>query len=173
MIGKVLRVLKNAVRFLGMPCWRNLLAVETTVRVEKARRAVLRIGRGFRARQNVELNVRGNAQVSVGDEVFMNSGCIITAREKISIGDHTIFGPNVIVYDHDHRIEDGHVLENDFVTEAVTIGHHVWIGAGSIILKGSCIEDHCVIAAGSIVKGKVPSGSILVQKREKTLLPLK
>ena len=109
---------------------------------------------------------------SIEENVFLNSGCILTAREKISIGNHTIFGPNVLVYDHDHQIENEKVLENTFVTEAVCIGNNVWIGAGTVILRGSVIEDNCIIAAGSIVKGHIPAGSIYVQKREKTVLSL-
>ena len=55
--------------------------------------------------------------------------------------------------------------------EVVSTGT-VKIGAGSVILKGSVIEDDCIIAAGSIVKGHIPAGSIYVQKREKTVLSL-
>ena len=70
----------------------------------------MKIGKGFRTRRHVEINVRGHAQLSIEENVFLNSGCILTAREKISIGNHTIFGPNVLVYDHDHQIENEKVL---------------------------------------------------------------
>ena len=173
MIKKAFCVLYNGIRFIGHPCYRNLLAVDTSTRVERSRKAKIQIGSKFRTRRNVELNARGDAQISIGNDVFMNSGCIITARKKITIGEHTIFGPNVTIYDHDHQIDDGKILDNQFVAEEVTIGKNVWVGAGSIILKGSCIEDNCVIAAGSVVKGRVPSGCIFVQKREKSMLPLK
>ena len=173
MIKKALRILYNGIRFIGYPCYRNLLAVDTSTQIELSRKAQIQIGSKFRARRNVELNIRADAQISIGNDVFMNSGCILTARKKITIGEHTILGPNVTIYDHDHQIEKGRVLDNQFVADEVTIGRNVWIGAGSIILKGSCIEDNCVIAAGSVVKGRVPSGCIFVQKREKSMIPLK
>ena len=171
MMKKICRVLYNTVRFLGHRDYRNLLAVESSVHIDVAKRATLRIGRKFRARRGVEINVRDCAKVTIGNDVFLNSGCILTARERIAIGNNTIFGPNVMVFDNDHRIEDGKVLDNQFQTQAVEIGSNVWIGAGAIILKGSVIEDNCVIAAGSIVKGHVETGMIFMQKRQEIMIP--
>ena len=54
----------------------------------------------------------------------------------------------------------------------IRIGKNVWIGAGSMILKGACIEDGCIIAAGSVVKGRVEKGNVFVQKRQATLIPI-
>ena len=33
---------------------------------------------------------------------FFNQGCTITALKCISIGDNCLFGPNVVIVDHDH-----------------------------------------------------------------------
>lgn len=171
MIRKIFRLLYNSIRFVGKPCYRNLLAVATSAKIEKGRKAVLTIGKGFRARRNVEINARAG-RLTIGDGVFFNSGCILTARESITVGENTIFGPNVLVYDHDHKTENGRVLDNQYVCAPVTIGKNVWIGAGTIILKGAEIQDNCVIAAGSVVTGTVSAGSVFVQKREKIIKPL-
>ncbi len=172
MVKKILRLLYNCVRFLGKTNYRNLLAVEVGTRVIISKKATLHIGKGFRARRNVEINAR-SGELSIGDHAFFNSGCIVTARERVTIGEGTIFGPNVVVYDHDHKIENGKVLDNAFVCAPVIIGNNVWIGAGTIILKGSTIGDNCVIAAGSVVTGTIPENTIMVQKREKTILEQK
>ncbi len=169
MIKKAFRLLYNSIRFIGKSNYCNLLAVESSVRIEQQKGALLQIGKDFRARRNVEINAR-SGKLTIGSKVFLNTGCIITAREKITIGNGTIFGPNVIVYDHDHKMENGRVLDNRFVCAPVTIGKNVWIGAGTIILKGSEIGDNSVIAAGSVVTGRIPANTIMVQKREKTLL---
>lgn len=173
MANKIIRLVYNGIRFIGNPAYSNLLAVEPSTRISKSGSAILKIGKRFRARHNVELNVREKAIIEIGNDVFLNSGCIITAREKVVIGDNTIFGPNVVVYDNDHKICNGRILDNEFVTEPVVIGSNVWIGAGTIILKGSKIEDNCVIAAGSIVKGKVESDNIMIQKRNTELRPIR
>ena len=46
------------------------------------------------------------------------------------------------------------------------IGKNVWIGANTVILRGTKIGDNCVIGAGTIVKGDFPENSIIVQNRE-------
>ena len=171
MIKKAARLLYNSIRFIGRPNYRNLLAVEPTVRIETGRGAVLRIGKAFRARRNVELNARAGS-LTIGRNVFLNSGCIITAREEISVGDGTIFGPNVIVYDHDHKIGRGVVLDNQYICAPISIGKNVWIGAGTLILKGASVGDNCIVAAGRVVTGKIPADTVMMQKRTRTNLPL-
>jgi len=34
-----------------------------------------------------------------------------------------------------------------------------------VILKGTIIEDNCVIGAGSVIKGEIPANSTVIQKR--------
>ena len=169
MANKLVRLFYNGIRGIGNPVYHRLLAVEPTTRVSCSSGATLHVGKGFRPRHHVEINVRENAVLEIGKNVFLNSGCIITARERVQIGDNTILGPNVLIYDNDHEIRDGKVMNNTFTTEPVAIGANVWIGAGSIILKGARIGDNCVIAAGSVVKGTVESGHIMVQKRKAEL----
>lgn len=172
MLSKIFRVIANAVRLIGKPCYSRLLCVSRTTRVEVSRKGRLAVGKNFRTRHNVELLVRDTAAMEIGDNVFLNSGCILTAREKISIGEGTIFGPGVMVFDNDHAIRDGYVCDNEFVTAPVTIGKNVWVGAGALILKGAVLEDGCVVAAGSVVKGRVRSGTVFVQKRTGEEIPM-
>ena len=173
MANKIIRLIYNGIRFVGNPAYSNLLALEPSTRISKSAGGLLKIGEKFRTRHNVELNVREKAIIQIGNNVFLNSGCIITAREKVMIGDNTIFGPNVVVYDNDHMIRNGRIIDNEFETDPIVIGANVWIGAGAIILKGAVIEDNCVIAAGSVVKGKVESNNIMIQKRNTELYPIR
>ena len=93
---------------------------------------------------------------------------IIVCHKKISIGEGTILGPNVLIYDHDHVFSNNEgVNHRDYITGEVVIGKNCWIGAGTIILKDTHIGDNCVIGAGSVVKGDYESGSVIIQKRER------
>lgn len=166
MIRKLFRVIINAIRFLGLPCYRNLLCVNATTHVEVHKYGELTIGKGFRTRRNVELNVRENAVLSIGNNVFLNTGCILTAKEEISIGDGTIVGTYVQIFDNDHDRIDGLVQDNTYRTAPVKIGRHCWIGAGAILLRGTEIGDNCIVGAGSVVKGKYADGSVIIQKRQ-------
>jgi len=57
------------------------------------------------------------------------------------------------------------VSKKSFKTESVEIGEDCWIGTGAIILKGTKIGKRCFIAAGTVVKGKYPDNSLVLQKR--------
>lgn len=173
MLEKIFKVIINSLRFIGYPSYKNLMAVSLSTHIKKSSEAQIYIGKKFRTRNHVEINARGDAKLKIGDNVFINSGCIITARESITIGDNTILGPYVMIYDNDHAVENGKVADNQFVTSEVKIGSNVWIGAGTVILKGTVIEDNCIIGAGSIVKGIVEKESIFVQKRKKQIVSLK
>ncbi len=67
--------------------------------------------------------------------LIFNNNCILTAREKIIIGDRTIFGPGVAIFDNDHAYKEKN-FEKEFITSPIIIGKNVWIGANSVILRG-------------------------------------
>lgn len=165
MLDKLSTVIINIIRNIGKKNYRNLLCIDKTTKISIDSKAKFNVGHKFRTRKNVEINVRGSASLSIGNNVFLNSGCIITARENIQIGDNTILGPYVVIYDNDHKINNGEVEHNSYDTDPIIIGKNVWIGAGAMILRGSEIGDNCVIASGSIVKGKIDSRTALIQKR--------
>jgi len=95
---------------------------------------------------------------------FFNQGCVITAKEYIEIGNDCLFGPNVVIVDHDH---DYRYLDerrgSNFKMKRVVIGNNVWIGANATILKGSIIEDNCVIGAGITFRGHLVKNTIVTQ----------
>ncbi len=126
------------------------------------------LGRHIHTKRNVVLEADGG-EMEIGEGCFFNNGCMLVSKEKITVGKNTSFGPNVLVYDHDHDIHS-HLAVHDsgFVTSPVTIGDDVWIGAGSVILRGSVIGDGCVIGAGSVIKGVCPPDSVIIQKRSET-----
>jgi acetyltransferase-like isoleucine patch superfamily enzyme len=105
-----------------------------------------------------------SAAIVVGDGVGLN-GTSITARSRtIRIGDGTIIAPNVVIVDSDfHAMWPPESRSSDpaFEQDAdVTIGRNVWVGMGSIILKGVVIGDGAVIAAGSVVTREVAPNTL-------------
>ena len=142
-----------------------LLPVSCEVNVDKG--GALYSGKRIHALNNCRIAVRNGGKVVIGDNFYMNSNCIITAHESVTIGNDVEFGPGVYVYDQDHDFRaEGGIKSKKFKTAPVVIGNNVWIGANSVILRGTEIGDNCVIGAGSIVKGVIPSGSVFIQKRE-------
>lgn len=104
--------------------------------------------------------------IEFGNGVFVNRNCTFVARESIKIGYHCSFGPNVCIFDHDHAF--GRAVKNGekFKTAPVIIGNNCWIGANSVILRGTTIGDNCVIGAGCVVKGDIPANTLVTMGRE-------
>lgn len=131
----------------------------------------LTLGKSIRIHSDCKLKVRKNAILTIHDNVKMNYGCMIFCHKEVSIGEGCEFGPNVFIYDHDHDFRaKGGLKEEKYKESPVRIGNNCWIGAGTIILKGTIIEDNCVIGAGSVVKGCIPNNIIFLQQRENKMI---
>lgn len=110
--------------------------------------------------------------LSVGENVFLNRGCIIVCREDITIKDNCIFGPNVCIYDHDHSF-NYNGIQDEYKTAPVIIEEGCWIGAGTIILRGSHIGEGCIIGAGTVIKGRIPAHTVVMSNRELIIRPIR
>jgi acetyltransferase-like isoleucine patch superfamily enzyme len=96
---------------------------------------------------------RKEARLEIGDRVFINQGAVVVATNHIKIGNDTLIGEFSAIYDTNH-----HGLDPDHPTRSapVIIGNNVWLCRGAVVLPGSSIGDHTVVAAGSVVKGELP-----------------
>ena len=95
--------------------------------------------------------------------VFINDNCNINCVEEVYIGEYTKIAPNVCINDHDHNYK--HEGDQHLIKTPVRIGKNVWIGANTVILRGTTIGDNAVIAAGSVVKGHVEANTVYYNKR--------
>ena len=97
--------------------------------------------------------------ITVGKNVFINSGCKFQDQGGITIGDGTLIGHNVVLATLNHGIapEERH----DLFPAPIHIGKNVWIGANAVVLPGVAIGDHAVIAAGAVVTKDVPANAVV------------
>ena len=102
-------------------------------------------------------------KITFGDHVSINKGFSIVCRTEISFGHNVIIGPNVMIYDHDHKFEIGNLpfRLQKFVSKPISIGSNVWIGAHVFISSGVSIGSDSVIAAGTIITKDVPANSLI------------
>ncbi|OMD56310.1 acyltransferase [Paenibacillus odorifer] len=138
--------------------------------LEIGRKASITLGRKINIKSGTKIRARSGAEIIIGKNTFINHNCMIVSHRRISIGQNVRFGPNTLIYDHDHdyQNEDG-FEKNLYKTTSVEIGDNVWIGANVVILRGTTIGDNCVVGAGSIIKGNYSSNQTIVQKRETTV----
>lgn len=132
-------------------------------------------GEKFTFRKGFSLIIDGkNAKVKIGDNVFLNNFCTIAAMKNITIGNNTIFGENVKIYDHNHLFSNPKIsIKNQGYNSAkITIGENCWIASNVVILKGVTIGNYSVIGAGNVVFKDVPENTVLLSKQEQILKKL-
>lgn len=150
--------------------YHTLIRIKRNVDVRLDRESSITFGRGVLINSGSVLSATDGGELVLGENVGLNNNTMLFCHQRIEIGDNTIMGPGVFIYDHDHIFDTSSgVKRNDFRSDPVVIGKNCWIGAGVIILKGSIIGDNCLIAAGSVIKGNYSAGSKVVQKRNEII----
>ena len=123
------------------------------------------IGRRVNILKGTHIAAVDGGKISIGDSVYINRNCEIISRENISIGNGCRFGPNVCIYDHNHRFDYSGV-KDEYKTGKVVIGNGCWLAANSVVLKGCTIGDGCVIGAGVVVRTDIPSHTLVISDKE-------
>lgn len=98
--------------------------------------------------------------ISIGDNVFMNFGCIIFDMGEVIIGNNVMFGPRVGIYTTNHAFDPDERIANVVISKPVHIGNRVWVAADVKIVQGVTIGDDSIIGAGSVVTKDIPAGVI-------------
>jgi len=87
----------------------------------------------------------------------------ICAASSITIGEGTLIGTGVLIFDNDIHRPVGEFGMEDAARETakpISIGRGCFIGARAIILKGVTIGDRSAVAAGAVVTRNVPPGMV-------------
>ncbi len=97
------------------------------------------------------LEVKKNGHLSIGRQFRTTAGTTIICDHEISIGDGFLSSWDNLIMDSDHHdIMDrsGKIINPP---RSVTVGKHVWLGCRTTLLKGCCLPDNCIVAAGSVL----------------------
>jgi maltose O-acetyltransferase len=125
----------------------NFNTVSTFVRPVLLRLAGARVA--FPATIHRPLFIYHAGGLVIGRYAFINQGVRMEGRQTIYIGEGALIGPFCCLENVNHRPEGSEELP-------VTIGKGAWIGVGSILLPGAEVGEGAVVAAGSVVRGRVP-----------------
>lgn len=173
-IGNVVSVVYSVFRFALYKifygkhfCYHFIERISPDVVIDIDSKSYLSMGKKVRIHSGSRITCAKGAKVKIGDNCRINNNCRIASRCKVILGNGVELGPGVLLYDHDHDFRcEGGIKAGKYKTSDIIIGDNVWIGAGSIILRGSVIEEGCIVGAGSVIKGSFKPNSVIVQKRK-------
>ena len=97
--------------------------------------------------------------ITIGRDVFINSGCHFQDQGGIEIGDGALIGHNVVLATIDHDLDPAMNRKNHYAP--IKIGAHVWIGSNATILSGVSVGAWSVVAAGAVVTKDVPPMTVV------------
>lgn len=110
-------------------------------------------GKNFSMGRNI--TIYNPSKVTIGNNVYIASGCWFLGTYGIHIEDNVLFGPNVVIVTSNHSIKNGAYFFGEGVKkEKVTISQGSWIGANATILPGTFINQTVLVAANSAIKGQ-------------------
>ena len=142
---------------------RSTIAFPPTVlhgveRIEIGSRTLIGPNASLSAGMFVPLDEGGDPILTIGDHCMFGKGLSIVAHERIEIGDEVAAGHYVYITDQNHGYEnvDLPIGRQLWKNAPVRIGDECWLGHGAIILPGTTIGRHVVVAAGSVVRGDIP-----------------
>ncbi|MFD3000938.1 sugar O-acetyltransferase [Pontibacter toksunensis] len=141
---------------------RTLLSQYNTIPFEQTGKRQEMIGQLFgKAGKNVDIQppfyCDYGSHIFASDNLFMNFNCVVLDCAAVKIGDNVQFGPNVQIYTATHPLIAAERIKGPELAYAITIGHNVWLGGGTIVCPKVTIGDNTTIGAGSVVTKDVPA----------------
>ena len=97
--------------------------------------------------------------ITIGRDVFINSGCHFQDQGGITIGDGSLIGHNVVLATINHDLSPLNNRENHYAP--IVIENHVWIGSNATILPGVTIGRWAGVAAGAVVAKDVEEFTVV------------
>ena len=116
-------------------------------RIQVSRGGRLRL-RDVNVTWDVVVDVSSHAVIEVGPKGWLGPGSMVSAQQRVVLGEGSMIAEYVTIRDHDH-IHDAHHLMSDwrYIGAPVVIGENVWVGSKATIVSGVTIGDHAFVAA--------------------------
>lgn len=105
--------------------------------------------------------------LTLGKDVFLNSGCRFQDTGGITIGDGTLIGHGCTLTTLNHAVDPAR--RADMLPAPIRIGRRVWLGAAVTVVPGVTIGDGAIVGAGAVVTKDVPADTIVAGVPAKVL----
>jgi len=108
--------------------------------------------------------VGGRGDIIIGENCYINPQTTLYSGAGITFGNYVLIGPGCSIVPANHATDrvDVPIRKQGFSPSrgGVVIEDDVWVGANSTLLDGTYIESGAVIAAGSVVWGRISGNSV-------------
>ena len=102
------------------------------------------------------------ANVTLGNEVFVGYGAELDISEGLTLGNHVLIAPGCFITDHHHkRSAHDRIAAQGCESAAVAIEDDVWLGANAVVLPGVRIGRGAIVGAGAVVTHDVEPMTIV------------
>lgn len=159
---KIFRSMENRLRAIARGV--NSSSVDRGVKIS-VKHGSLALGKHSYIGKGTHIAVVGSAmaraEMTVGNHTRIGSRSRINVKTSLTIGDNCEISWLVQVLDSDFHTMTYLDGSRSNSARPITIGNHVLIGTGAIILKGVTIGDGAVIGAGAVVSRDVAANSIV------------
>ena len=98
---------------------------------------------------------RFDQRLQIGDECWINIGCLLELGQPITIGNRVSLGQGVMILTTSHRMGPPLRRAGEVEQQPVVIEDGAWLGARSTILPGVTVGPGAVVAAGAVVTKSV------------------
>ena len=109
---------------------------------------------------NTPFNCDHGSGIKIGENTFINSGCVMLDGGYVKIGSHCKIGPHCKFFTPQHPVDFEQRRLPVETCFPITIGDDCWLGGGVTVCPGVTIGPRCVIAAGSVVVKDIPADSL-------------
>lgn len=176
-IKEILLVLFNGIRLLRFRIGDRISAYpiqsfSMCMKFVLQNKAKLILGRNVISDGRGSIYVGEGASVKIGAGTYFNDGIKISCKKGIEIGEHCLFGPDVKIYDNNHKFSRENGVSSDYTADNIKIGNNCWIASNVVILKGTVIGDNSVIGAGCILSETIPAGSLVKMEQNLKIIPI-
>jgi maltose O-acetyltransferase len=103
----------------------------------------------------------GHEDISLGDNVTINSFVHIWGNGGLTIGDNSMIASHTAITTLTHN-PNSKLFNKETIAKPIKIGNNVWIGTHSIILPGVTIGNNVIIGAGSFINKNIPDNSVYI-----------
>jgi acetyltransferase-like isoleucine patch superfamily enzyme len=141
-------------------------AVSASARIYPSQRGTrIVIGAGTHIYDYVVIRaVGGTGDLIIGERCHINPHCTLYSGSGITIGNDVLIAPGCSIVPANHATERLNVTirEQGFMPSkgGIVIEDDVWIGANCVLLDGAHVEAGAVIAAGSVVSGRISGRAV-------------